>query len=757
MKNKIIAILLFTPLLLIALVFSLGRLYGSVSDADRIMLNHDVLNAIRVDTTQKIDYKVLPEKYSSQVVITSSDPDVVEVIKPTEEDANWYIKGIKEGEVRITAKLRDSKSLAEDSVSFYSYTENTNKILAYDKNMTPQLISNDKRYGEYDFDENFNKVNAKFYLRTLDLTGLTHPSDAPSQECEVINATSNLKVELDPFTYDYTVTILGEKDSYGNSFIEFKTLKEGYSTIERYVVNVVDEGVNVHNYEDLLHCTNLSEKGEIIVLQTHLESAQNTFMNYDIDNKDKVIDVDNASKFRNTELFGHVKTEDGKNTYYMDDYLSMKSTYDTKYLDYINETYKLKISTDVKVGIEVKQDLYGNGYTLNMHSLTFPSGEGTQTAQGVTNIYPTAKDVFQGAVDFVAITFNELSDKPSSYKPIASVAGQDNIGLLIKGDNITIDNVEIKSCNNVNHLSNLAYVGTTVEVMGDNVKISNSLLQNGRTVLRSFSNDNLIVENSLLRYARDFIIKVGSNTNYYSSEVGDYPSWSGEDQFDNEITLNNVYTQSSGFFSIGVDTHFNGSALINGDPMFLSGASGLGATSKGTKINLINNTKFYDWKDYTQLDTSTLIQIQKGVDEQIKELLFKNFDVANIIRSALVGDNARYIYEIDEPKLNDKGEPIVENGIVQTKTVEYVHGGIAFYGGGKNYSAMINTIEELSSLKLNELSGIALTGIITSFSGNEPFKFYMYDRFSDITPNSSPDINDLREFYSKYETSFSSY
>ena len=191
--------------------------------------------------------------------------------------------------------------------------------------------------------------------------------------------------------------------------------------------------------------------------------------------------------------------------------------------------------------------------------------------------------------------------------------------------------------------------------------------------------------------------------------------------------------------------------------MFLSGASGLGATSKGTKINLINNTKFYDWKDYTQLDTSTLIQIQKGVDEQIKELLFKNFDVANIIRSALVGDNARYIYEIDEPKLNDKGEPIVENGIVQTKTVEYVHGGIAFYGGGKNYSAMINTIEELSSLKLNELSGIALTGIITSFSGNEPFKFYMYDRFSDITPNSSPDINDLREFYSEYETSFSSY
>ena len=757
MRNKIIAILLFTPLLLIALVFSLGRLYGSVSDADRIMLNHDVLNAIRVNTTQKIDYKVLPEKYGSQVIITSSDEDIVEVIKPSDEDPSWRIKALKEGEVRITAKLANTDSLAEDSVRFYAYNEKTNKILAYDRNLSPQLIANDKQYGEFSFDKNYQKKKATFQLRTLDLTGLTHPSDAPAQECTISHVTNNLSVELDPYTYDYNVTIHSEKDDYGESYIEFKTKKAGYSTIERYLVNVVDNGVNVYNYQDLLHCTNLSEEGEIIVLQTHLESAQNTFMNYDINDKNKVIDTQNASKFRNTELFGKVKTEDGKNTYYMDDYLSMKSTYDTKYLDYINETYNLNISTDVKVGIEVKQNLYGNGYTLNMHSLTFPSGEGTQTSQGVTNIYPTAKDPFQGAVDFVAITFNELNDKPSSYKPIASVAGQDNIGLLIKGDNISIYNVEIKSCNNVNHLSNLAYVGTTVEVMGDNVKISNSLLQNGRTVLRSFSNDNLVIENSLLRFARDFIIKVGSNTNYFSEEVGDYPSWSGEEAFDNEITLDNVYTQSSGFFSLGVDTHFNGSALINGDPMFLSGATRLGATSKGTKINLLNNTKFYDWKDYNQLDTSTLIQVSKGVDESIKDLLFKNFDIAKIIREALVGENAKFIYEIDEPKLGENGQPIINDGVPETEKVEYVHGGIAFYGGGKNYSTILNSQEELNKLQFNELANIALSGIITSFSGNEPFKFYMYDRSADITPISAPNINDLREYYNENQSNFTSY
>ena len=747
MKNKIIAILLFTPLLLVSLVFSLARIYGSVSDADRIILNYDSLNALRVDATLKVDYKVLPDKYSSSVIIESSDPSIIEVIEPTKEDNSWYIKGLKEGEAEITAKLKDSKSLAEDHVHFYIYSANTNKILAYDKNISPTIIADHKKYGEFDFDNSFNKVNASFTLKTLDLTGLTHENDIPVQECEISYITDNLTIEQDPFTYEYKVTILDEISSNNDSFIEFKTKKEGYSTVERYNVDIVKDAVNVYNYEDLLHCTNKSENGEKIVLQTNLESAQNTFMNYDTSNKNKVIDTINAPKFRNTEFFGKVKVEDNKNIYYMDDYKTIKTTYDTKYLDYINQTYKLNISTDIKVGIEVKQDLYGNGYTINMHSLTYPSGEGTQTSAGETNIYPIARDPFQGAIDFVAITFSQLSDKPSSYKPIASVAGQDNIGLLINGNDIVVEDVEIKSCNNVTHLSNLAYVGTTVEVMGDNVTIKNSLLQNGRTVLRSFSNKNLVVENSLLRFARDFIIKVGSNTNYYSTSIGDYPTWSEEECCDNEITLNNVQTQSSGFFSLGVDTHFNGSALINGDDMFLSGASGLGATSKGTKINILNDTKFFDWKDYTELDISTLIQLTKGIDQSIKDLLLQNFDIASTIRNALQGENERYIYHVEEPLYDDKGNPVIENGVQQVEKKEYVHGGIAFYGGGKNYSTILNTEESMNELGLNHLKDISLTGLISSFSGNEPFNFYMYDKFSEVTPHSSPNINDLREFY----------
>ena len=748
MKNKIIGFLLLMPLLLITVAFALVENLNRVEDADRIILNHDALNVVRVDSTRDISYTVLPEKYKKDVIITSSDESIIEVIEPTIENPNWSIKGISEGEVVITASLSIKDSIIEDSVSFYSYNADSNKILVYDTNRNTHLIEDTKKYGEYDFDSNFNKVDATFNLRTIDVTGVHDINSAPSEVCDISFVTSNLEISQDPFSLLYTVKILDDKDPNGESYIEFKTQKEGYSTTEKYYVDIVDNSVNVYNYDDLMHCTNLSENGEIIVLQVNLESAHNTYMHVASGSKD-YFDINEASKFRNTELFGKARYENNKYIYYMDDYKTMKSTYDTTYLDYINETYGTNISTDVKVGIELKQNLYGNGYTINMHSLTYPNGEGTQTSTGVTNIYPIARDPFQGPVDFVAIQLGESN----RYNPLASVAGQDNIGLLVKGDNITISNVEIKSCNNVTHLSNLSYVGTTVEVMGNNCTIVNSLLANGRTVVRSFSNKDLLIKNSMLRYAKDFIIKVGSNTNYFSKEVGDYPSWSGEECYDNEITLDNVYTQSSGFFSIGVDAHFNGSALIEGDPMFLSGATGLGATSKGTKINLLNNTKFYDWKDYTQLDTSTLIQLSKAGEafgDQFREL----FNVPQMIRNALKGENEKFVYHAHEKVLDEEGNPVIENGVEKEVEIDYLHGGIAFYGGGKNYSTVINTEEELVNFGLSKLKDISLAGLLSTFSGTEPFNFYMYDNEATITPYSSPNINDLREYYYENKSTF---
>ena len=68
----------------------------------------------------------------------------------------------------------------------------------------------------------------------------------------------------------------------------------------------------------------------------------------------------------------------------------------------------------------------------------------------------------------------------------ASVKAQDNVSFLIRTPGIIIDNVELAGCNDVADLTHLNPVGTTVEVMADEVYITNSYLKNGRTVLRVF-------------------------------------------------------------------------------------------------------------------------------------------------------------------------------------------------------------------------------------------------------------------------------
>ena len=83
--------------------------------------------------------------------------------------------------------------------------------------------------------------------------------------------------------------------------------------------------------------------------------------------------------------------------------------------------------------------------------------------------------------------------------------------MYVDGDNITINDLELKNCDFGNSLANLEYTGTVMELNGDNITIQNSRLSNGKNVLRSFSNDNVRIYNSMLSYAMNFLITTGSN------------------------------------------------------------------------------------------------------------------------------------------------------------------------------------------------------------------------------------------------------
>ena len=248
--------------------------------------------------------------------------------------------------------------------------------------------------------------------------------------------------------------------------------------------------------------------------------------------------------------------------------------------------------------IKFINDVYGNGFSLNANNIT-------NIADGNGNLYDFA--LFRGPLDFVAVNG-------------ASVKGQDNVAFLVD-DNVKLNNVELVGANlngsGVADLTKLNYVGTTCEVIGDNVSIKNSRIRNGRNVLRVYGDDenvmkkiNVIIESSILSYAREFIVKLGTNAvekgsfnlknNYNlasglsdSSEIWEQcaPTISGLDWFNRkgmkqseynalverykndstfnalvktELTLKNTILNTSGLFSVGLECRFAGPALDGG-------------------------------------------------------------------------------------------------------------------------------------------------------------------------------------------------
>lgn len=740
MKNKIISILIFIPILLIALIFSLATVYGSVSEADRLYFNHDLYNAIRVGQEYTLSYNVLPSKYTSNVKIKVDDTSIAEVEEHLSSSNRYSIKGLKEGEVKATAYIELSNSIIEDSIYFYCYTSSTTKMNVYDKNTSTQSLVDSYKtyYGIYDLNgtsDSLVKNKATFSLNILDMVQIS-ANENPSNQARVSAISDNLTYIYNSSNRCYDITVQYYKE---NSYITFMSSRHNSNYTYTYHINLVDEGVNVYTYDDLMYCTNnsITSGGEIIVLKSNLLSASNTFQTYDSNNKSKYFDVDTAQKYKNTNLFGRVSHgSQGNINQYKADYVEIESTYDTKFLNYVNKTYNAKQSTKIKVGIYAQKDIYGNGFSINMHSLTYPNGTGTITTQGETNIKPIASDPFKGPLDLFAITYQQDF---KSYKPVASIEGQDNIGLLLKGDNIHVKDLNIKSCDNVSYISNLEYVGTTIELMGNNISIDNSILQNGRNVLRSYSNYNINVSNSIIRFARNFLVKVGSNNITYSSAPNTYPTWTNDDRYDSSISFTNTQFIRSGFFSIGVEAHFNGTYLVNGDGgMGFVYGNGYGGTSKGTMLTLDKKSKFYDWKDVDQIDSSSLIQLKDSALSDVASKILDNFDIKQIIKSTIsTEENKKFAYiKKNEIQYDSNGNPQKDNnGNVITKEVTYVHGGVAFYGGGYNYSSILSTGSTLESTTGLNLLQATLTGLITQFSGTQPFNFYIYTNDNEITPD----------------------
>ena len=464
-------------------------------------------------------------------------------------------------------------------------------------------------------------------------------------------------------------------------------------------LRAVKDGRNVGNYEDLKKVT---EAGHIVVLTSNV-----------------MLGVKND---------GTAMTEDELKK----DVKKFITTYDKTYLENSGE------NKYVQYLIEFKKDVYGNGFEINADKFTQ-----CKDATGLPKI-------FKGPLNFVAISS-------------ASVKGQDNVSFLVRTDDVLINNVVLKGCSDDSlleedgqfNLSKLNYVGTTLEI-AKSAKLLNSRVSNGRTVVRIFAGGskmgspvvedksafnvqdekiNVHIESCVLSNAREFILKIGSNralkqvtakqrflldtnNNAYSpySESNKTDKYFNDNYLINDVTLKNSVLETSGLFSVGMETHFSGEFLL-GDT--ITTWKDCAATSYASALRIVGDVKMLDWKNLSNVDSSTLIEVTGDANDWL------SMNVAEMMKE---------VANVDK-KCRDI--------ILNVGGTEYVHGGIAFYGGGYNYSYLDLTEANdetkqfgvydvnISVLENSKDENIRKQGkMLPMAAGAGDFRFYLYNNKS---------------------------
>ncbi len=427
-----------------------------------------------------------PLSEGNDLVWSCSDNTVAEIV---EEDTGYVLYPIAEGRVTITcANAKGNVSRRMTGVIY-----ETGAILAMTEVQSSQNNIDDTTYfGMYDLiDGQKQQAQVAFKIQCI----------PASMQSTLTLVETSPNVQFD--TQSSTLTI----HSAGEGYFTLNAKMSGATLSETYSFTVVDEGVNVYTYNDLLYCTNNSTNGEVVVLRKSFEAIHNV---YNCDEYGKPI-LSNGNMTRragnNVELFGNYNPTTQQYNFAKEVY-SFTTTYNKEYIDQWNDfasknssKYK-KISEKVKVGLRVQKDFYGNGYTLNFHNLTYPYSY--YMVQG--QIVPKLNDnnQFRGPLPFYT-----LGD-PNNL-PLISAFGQDNVSMYVDGANSTINDVNLIGCDFGSSITNLDTVGNVMEIAADNVTLKNSVLKNGKNIVRCFSSKDVTIENCLLSNSRNFLLAVGCN------------------------------------------------------------------------------------------------------------------------------------------------------------------------------------------------------------------------------------------------------
>ncbi len=794
MKKKNLIILLLIPFLIALLgVVTINTTFNFIdNDIIRIDWKYKDTEAFEVRPSGYLlkasgvsekDYPAGPGNKLVWSVSNKDETDKTEYAKIDIKGDNYYLVALIPGEVVITCQNEKGNI----SKSFKALIYEGGYIIVRPKIKNSQNnIDQNIYYGQYDL-QNGKKVSAKFEYEI----DTNRPSIIDSLIVKDKSKYLDVNVEKNSVTIN--------EGASGSVSFTIGCTSDDIALPYTYTLNVVENGVNVYTYDDLLACTNASENGEIVVLRKSFESL----------NHYEALKYEN-----NVALFGTYL--DGKFNFSNEVY-KFTTTSCTDYIDkwneYVNSNGESSkaINPTVLAGLHVQKDFYGNGYTINMHNLAYPtktqdvvSDDGTVVKIAVLN--DATIDLFRGPLPLYT-----LGDH--SNFPLVEALGQDNIGMYVDGDDITINDVILKNCEDTNVLDNFQFTGTVLETHGDNITIKNSRLSNGKNIIRCYTSLNTVISNCMLSNARNFLLAVGCD-DYIAindndektfinldgqnevAKIGEYLKiesngdsilnqyimgnfqnkaamqkslLSVQDALNDPLLIENQFHGSaeiidtlfyrSGIASISIDSMFNGPFLYGGTPsmvkklleMFVPFVPNkIGGLSYPVKVDIKGTTKFYDYKTKEQMDITGLINenISKFAKEAGEQLGIQydgtiTIDTIFPLKTYLMNKAPKYHVE-------DKDNICVP---------------IAFYGGAVNKSVVnIDTLDmkdyltspiviDLLDQYLNLAGGteITITTIknaalkcVTIVTGFEPFKFICMDA-SGYLYGQTPQVSELIE------------
>lgn len=792
MKKKNLIILLLIPFLIALLgVVTINTTFHFI-DNDIIRIDWDYseqeafevresLYQLKATGISEKNYPAGPGNNLVWSIRNKDENDQNEYARIVEQNGVFYLETLLPGEVIITCANEKGNIFKYMNAIIYEggYILIKPKLSGSQNNIDQNIY-----YGEYDL-QNGNKVQATFEFtietnRENVIDSLIVKEQSPYLEVDL----KNKKVII-------------KKGAKGTQSFTIGCTSDDIAKPYTYMLHIVENGVNVYTYDDLLNCTNRSDNGEIVVLRKSFESLDNYY---------------SQMNSGNVELFG-TYDEKSKKFHFENEVYTFETT---SCKDYINKwnayakssdgKYK-EISSQTIVGIRVQKDFYGNGFTINMHNLTYPTAiiETTSSDGSIVNV-PTLsdRDLFRGPIPIYT-----LGDH--NQMPLIEALGQDNIGMYVDGSNITINDINMKNCDFGNMLSNLSYTGTVVETNGNNITIKNSRIANGKHVLRSYSSMNTKVINCMLSNARNFLISVGANEfipiddaaakefinldgTTTSTTIGEYLTigsigdttlnafLTGEfsdkiamksallniqnalnnpdlikDNYKGTIEIIDTLFYRSGIASISIDSMFNGPFLYGGVPSMINGLltmlvpfvpDHIGGLAYPVKVDIIGSTKFYDYKTKDQMDISGLI------NENVSTFAQEAGDIFGVEYNGEITIDS--IFPLKSYLFNKAPKYTTEDGT-------YVNVPIAFYGGAINLSTVnVDTLDikakltsqidvDLLDQYLNLPSGDTLVLVknamlksVTIVTGYEPFQFICMDS-SGYLFNETPKVSELIE------------